>query len=67
MGAETFNIIYLLVLNRDMRGVESNTLTCGKISRSGRDPPHAPHRDAPDALPPMLVTDRAVPVVRERR
>ena len=30
-------------------------------------PPHVSHRAAPDALPPMPVTDRAVPVVRERR
>ena len=36
MGVETFNIIYLLVLNPDMRDVESDALICGKICRRGR-------------------------------
>lgn len=66
MGVETFNIIYLLVLNCDMRDVESNALICGKISRSGRDPPHAPHRDAPDAPPPAPVTGRPAPAGQVR-
>ena len=48
----------------------NRTLSSAGRSADGegrQPPPHAPHRVAPAAPLPALVTDRAVPAVRERR
>ena len=53
-----------LGLDHDLRNVKSDAFKKGEGERL---PPRAPHRVAPAAPSPVPVTDRAVPVVQERR